>query len=272
MYNVSFNQKLYVLSQPIVAGIINVSPDSFYKSEHDDESILANVASMLQQGATIIDMGGCSTRPDGQLVSEQVEWQRLKHALSLIVRIFPDLIISIDTFRANIAYKAVVEYGVAMVNDVMGGQADPTMFSVVGKLNVPYVLTHNESVDSAMSDNQFIAQVIDYFKSKICMLKSFGVKDIIIDPGFGFSKTLEQNYVLLRRLNDLKIFNLPILVGLSHKSMIYKVLNTDAADTDFGTVVLESIALQNGADIVRTHNVNPTIDAITLLQKLSLPV
>ncbi len=270
MYNVLFNKKLCILDKPVVAGIINVSPESFYKSVSSDDMLLSSVGNMIEQGAAIIDIGGCSTRPGGEWVSEQVEWERIEHALSLIVKSFPNAVLSIDTFRSGIAYKAVNDFGVAMVNDVCGGMADEQMFSVAGSLNTPYVLTHNEPLADTLSGDDLIARVIDYFQLRIYALKQYGVKDIILDPGFGFGKSVSQNYILLHRLNELKIFNLPILVGLSHKSMIYKVLNVDAVATDSATVVMETYALLNGANIVRTHNVKAAIEAVKLLDYIRI--
>lgn len=271
MYNVSFNGKLFAFQNQIVMGIVNATPDSFYKFEGlDDNLLLKTVETHLSNGTTIIDIGGCSTRPDTEYASQDEEYERVKHALKVIRRQFPDIILSIDTFRSEVAQMAVQRFGVAMVNDISGGQLDNNMFFTVGQMGIPYILTHYNVTQSPKEGNEFIAEVINYFQERIYKLKQYGVKDIILDPGLGFGKSIQQNYMLLKRLGELKIFRLPILVGVSHKSMIYKTLDITASDTrcDFGTTTLETAALQNGADIIRTHNSRIASDTIKLLTQL----
>ncbi len=268
MYNVSFAGKLYSFSFPCVMGIVNVSPDSFYVSSAGDD-VSAIIDRHISDGATIIDIGGCSTRPNAVFVDETEEWNRVNRALTVIREAYPDVILSLDTFRSAVARKAVERFGVQMINDISGGQLDNDMFSVIGSMGVPYVLTHYRAESSPLAGDDFMSEVIDYFRQKICSLTQCGVKDIVLDPGFGFGKTPEQNYLLLNRLSELKIFGLPVLVGLSHKSMIYRLLNTDAEHADSGTVVCETVALLAGADIIRTHNVGNVTDAIKIIGKIN---
>ena len=269
MYNVSFNGKLFSLRNKIVMGIINVTPDSFYVSDGlDKDNIVHSVRSHLVAGATIIDIGGCSTRPNAEYATQDEEYERVDYALHVIRNNFPDINLSIDTFRSKVAAMAVEKYRVDMINDISGGRFDENMFDTAGKLGVPYVLTHNDTPDDSENIN-FIAEMIDFFQKDIYKLKKCGVKDIILDPGIGFGKTLNQNYLILHHLQDFKILGYPILVGVSHKSMISRTLNVKIDDErcENGTTVLETLALNNGADIIRTHNVIHTIDTIKLLKQ-----
>ena len=267
MYNVSFSGKLYSFSGSCVMGIVNVSPDSFYVSSAGSD-ILTVIDRHLSEGVQIIDLGGCSTRPNVVFADETEEWNRVSKALTAIRDAYPDVIVSLDTFRASVAQRAVEIFGVQMINDISGGQLDADMFPVAGSLGVPYILTHYRTNPSALTGSDFMSEVIDYFQRNISCLTQCGVKDIILDPGFGFGKTLEQNYLLLGRLSELKIFGLPILAGVSHKSMIYRLLGTDAAHAGNGTTVCETAALLAGADIIRTHNVRNVADAIKITEKL----
>lgn len=269
MYNVLLSNILYQISEPVVMGIVNVSSDSFYESATKDADIIALVKRHISEGAKVIDIGGCSTRPSSEYVSEKVELERVRHALELIRAQFADIALSVDTFRTSVARMAVEEYGVSVVNDISGGHFDNRMYEAVGSLGVGYVLTYFASELSDKRGDEYIAEVIDFFQGRIYELKQCGVKDIILDPGFGFGKSLEQNYLLLSRLADLRIFGLPILAGVSHKSMIYRVLGTDANGAGYGSTVAEFVAMQNGADIIRTHNVKSVSDGLKLLRKIN---
>ena len=246
--------KLLSLSKPLVMAIVNATTDSFaYRCRNISEAeILRVTAKAIQEGADIIDVGGCSTRPGSMPVSAEEEWRRLDIALRAIRRTYPKAIISADTFRADIARKAVEIYGVDIINDVSGG-GDPEMFRTVAELGVPYILTHN----CDLKEGDIVVQVLDFFVRKSDELHRLGVKDVIVDPGFGFKKTEAQNYELLHRLADLKHVQLPILVGLSRKSMFYKPLQTtpDSNLSLEATTKAHLEALQAGANILRVHDV-----------------
>ncbi len=265
--------KLLSLDEPIVMGIINVTPDSFYESCKNitECNVLTYAARALQEGATILDIGGYSTRPNAPEVTLEEEWKRINNTLSWIRRTFPDAILSIDTFRAEIARRAVTEYDVQIINDISGGTADEKMFQTVADLHVPYILTHMRGTPQTMQNQtdyaHLLAEIIDFFQQKVNHLHRLGVQDIILDPGFGFAKTLDQNYELLRKMHYLHTLNLPILVGVSRKSMIYKTLGISAEDALNGTTALHMLALQQGAKILRVHDVKAAQEAIQLYQK-----
>ncbi len=272
MHTIRLNNSLLLSGQPIVMGIINITPDSFYISCHSmtEREVLSCAEKALQDGATILDVGGYSSRPGGKDISEEEEWRRVSAACGWIRRAFPSAILSVDTFRSDIARKAVNDYGVQMINDISGGELDENMFATIAELQVPYVLMHMCGTPQDMHlcpqyDN-LLADMISYFEGKINRLHQMGVKDVILDPGFGFSKTMQQNYELLRKLHYLKTFNLPILVGVSRKSMIYKALDCSPQDALNGTTALNMLTLIQGANILRVHDVKQAVEVVQLYE------
>lgn len=262
------------LDTPRVMGILNVTSDSFYQgsrfqSEHD---ILAAAEKMLSDGTDIIDIGGYSSRPGAKDVSKEEEGNKVFSAIKLIKMEFPESVISVDTFRAEIALEAVETFGADMINDISGGDADPEMFRVIERLNVPYVMMHMrgtpETMQSLNEYDDIVADILKWFGEKIVRLHSVGVKDIIIDPGFGFSKNIAQNLEMLRRLNEFSVAGLPVLVGLSRKSTVWKTLGITADEALNGTTVLNTAALLNGADILRVHDVKEAKEAVKLVKAL----
>lgn len=262
------------LKIPKVMGILNITPDSFYKGSryNTDEEILRAATKMLEEGADILDVGGYSSRPGAQDISKKEEAGRVLKAIKIINRELPEAIISVDTFNAEIAHEAVLECGAQIINDISGGDLDEEMFSVIEKLNVPYIMMHMKGDSRSMQNNpvydDVVADILKWFGERIYRLQSVGVKDIIIDPGFGFGKTIDHNFDLLRRLGDFSIAGLPLMVGLSRKSMIWKTLDITADEALNGTSVLNAIALTNGADILRVHDVKETVQTIRLIMKL----
>jgi dihydropteroate synthase len=261
------------ISSPVVMGILNCTPDSFYEGSRLTESsaLVETALQMLEDGATFLDVGGYSTRPGAAEVSAQEELDRVLPAIEAILKAAPDALLSIDTFRADVARQAI-KAGAAFINDVSGGEADEAMFATVADLQVPYVLMHMRGTPQTMKEltqyDDLLLELVDYFQKKIYQLHALGVKDIILDPGFGFAKNIEQNYTLLKHLNYFKALNLPILVGLSRKSMVYKRLSIPVAESLNGTTVLNTVAVLNGADILRVHDVKEAVQAITLLNLL----
>jgi dihydropteroate synthase len=259
------------LSYPIVMGILNVTPDSFYDGGfHNDEiRLLEKVGHMLTDGASIIDIGGYSSRPGAKDVTEEEELKRVVPAVKAIVKEYPDAYISVDTFRSSVAEAAIGE-GAVMVNDISAGSLDKKMFALVGKLKVAYVLMHMrgnpQNMQTFTSYDNLLNEVIDFFQKKIYELHQHKVKDIIVDPGFGFAKTVDQNYDLLKHLNYFRLLNLPVLAGISRKSMIYKKLNTTSENALNGTTALNAIALMNRVSILRVHDVGEALEAITLFK------
>ena len=239
---------LYDLDEPLVMGILNMTPDSFYPASRfqNSEAMERRIAEIVEEGGKIIDVGGYSSRPNAADISSDTEKQRLKPALEYLKRYFPDVIVSVDTFRADIARWAVEEYGVAMINDISGGAIDERMFETVAQLQVPYILMHIRGTPQTMqyeTDYQDIMEdVMLYFAGKLRTLQLLGVNDIILDPGFGFSKTVDQNYELMRSLPQFSIFECPLLVGVSRKSMIHKFLNCSVEDSLNGTTILHTFA------------------------------
>ena len=271
------NGKLFVLDEPVVMGILNVTPDSFYDGGkfHSQSEVLAQVEKMIAEGASIIDVGGQSTRPKAEMISEAEELQRVIPVIEIIHKNFPDAIISIDTFRSQVVQKAVAA-GASIVNDISGGMLDHEMFATVGALNVPYILMHIQGTPETMQQNpvyeNVVREVREYFLHKIPLLRAAGVKDIILDVGFGFGKNTEHNFSLLKHLNEFRIFDLPILVGVSRKSMINRVLKTTPDQALNGTTVLNSIALLNGANLLRVHDVKEARQAIQLFKQYNAAV
>lgn len=266
--------KLLDLKVPKVMGILNITPDSFYKGSryNTDAEIVKAAATMLEEGADILDVGGYSSRPGAKDITIEEESERVLGAIRLINREFPDAIISVDTFRADVAMKAVSDYGAKIINDISGGEGDPDMFKTIEKLDMPYILMHMKGNPRTMQDNpvydDIIADILRWFGGKIFKLRSAGIKDIIIDPGIGFGKTTDQNFQLLRSLSEFSITGLPLLVGLSRKGMIWKTLDITADEALNGTTALNAVALMNGADILRVHDVKEAVQTIKLVSKL----
>lgn len=271
------NGKLFVLDEPVVMGILNVTPDSFYDGGkfHSQSEVLTQVEKMIAEGASIIDVGGQSTRPKADMISEAEEIQRVIPVIEIIHKNFPDAIISIDTFRSEVVKKAVAA-GASIVNDISGGTLDPEMFATVGALNVPYILMHIQGTPETMQQNpeyeNVVREVREYFLQKIPLLRATGLKDIILDVGFGFGKNTAHNFSLLKHLTEFRIFDLPILVGVSRKSMINRVLKTTPDQALNGTTVLNSIALMNGANLLRVHDVKEARQAIQLFKNYNAAV
>ena len=266
--------RLLDLEIPKVMGILNITPDSFYSGSryNTDDEILKAATRMLEDGAEILDVGGYSSRPGAKDISAAEESNRVLKVIKMINRECPEAIISVDTFRAEIAREAIVECGASIINDISGGDADINMFQVVRNLNVPYIMMHMKGDPRTMKNmtvyEDIVADILKWFGERIFTLKSAGVKDIIIDPGFGFGKTIEHNFELLRRLGDFSIAGLPVLVGISRKSMIWKTLNIDAEGALNGTTAINAIALFNGADILRVHDVKEAVETIKLIDKI----
>lgn len=266
--------KLLDLSIPKVMGILNITPDSFYAGSryNTEKEILSSAAQMLEDGADILDIGGYSSRPGAKDISVEEESTRVLKAIKLINREFPEAIISVDTFRADIAREAVVECGAKMINDISGGDADSKMFLILENLNVPYILMHMKGTPLTMQDKpvygDVVADILKWFGDRIFKLNSAGLKDIIIDPGLGFGKTIGNNFELIRRLGEFSIAGLPVIVGLSRKSMIWKTLNISADEALNGTTALNAIAIMNGADILRVHDVKEAVQTIQLIKRI----
>ena len=262
------------LKIPKVMGILNITPDSFYPGSryNSDKDIIRAAVRMMEEGADILDVGGYSSRPGAKDISVEEESNHVLKAIKLINMELPEAIISVDTFRSDVAREAVVEYGAHMINDISGGDADSKMFLIVENLNVPYIMMHMKGEPGTMQDNpvyeDVVADILKWLGERIFKLKSAGVKDLIIDPGFGFGKTIDQNFELLKRLGDFSIAGLPVLVGVSQKSMIWKTLNITADVALNGTTALNAVAIFNGADILRVHDVKEAVQTIKLVRKI----
>lgn len=270
---INCNGQLIDLTTPKVMGIVNVTPNSFYDGGKlsDEKSVLLQVEKMLTDGATFIDVGGYSSKPNAEFVSEEEELQRVIPIIKTIVKEFPETILSIDTFRSQVA-KQSVENGVAIVNDISAGSLDENMMRTVAQLRVPYIMMHMKGTPKTMQSltqyDDLLKEILFYFSEKITIARSFGISDVIVDPGFGFAKTLEQNFELLNKLELLQMLELPLLIGISRKSMIYKTLNTDAEHALNGTTSLNTISLMKGAKILRVHDVKEAVECVQLYQKL----
>ena len=258
-YMLNVKGQLMDLSQPKVMGILNVTPDSFYSESRvqTEREIVVRAREFMNQGAAILDIGACSTRPDSTLASEENEIQRMRLGLQTLRRELPQVVLSVDTFRPNVARMAVEEYGADIINDVSGGCGE--MFRLVAKMGVPYVLT---STDGTLHD------MLLTFAAKVQQLRDLGQKDIILDPGFGFGKTLEENYEVMREMERLLVLDLPLLVGISRKSMIYRHLGFSPAESLNGTTVLNTISLMKGASILRVHDVREAVEAVRIVEKM----
>ncbi|MDL2261957.1 dihydropteroate synthase [Bacteroidales bacterium OttesenSCG-928-I21] len=271
--NIKVKNKLLNFDTPLVMGIVNLTPDSFFSNSRvkNIDQAKKRIEEMFDLGADIIDIGAMSTRPKAEIISEQEEWDRLKDVLEVIVKYFPNKIFSIDTYRSEIVRRAVKDYGVSIVNDISGGEYDDKMFHIVADCNVPYVLMHINGSQQTMHDivnyKYLVEDILLYFSQKISKLKLIGISDIIIDIGFGFSKTIDQNYTLLNELKKFEILESPILAGLSRKTMIWKHLNITPDEALNGTTVLNTIALNNGANILRVHDVKEAKQCVELFCK-----
>ncbi|RHR55650.1 dihydropteroate synthase [Parabacteroides sp. AF17-28] len=262
------------LETPLVMGILNITPDSFYADsrKQTEAAIEERIQTILSEGGQIIDIGGYSSRPDAVEVSPEEEMSRLAFALKILNVHYPDTPLSVDTFRADVARRCVEEYGVAIVNDISGGELDREMFDTVARLHVPYIMMHMRGTPQTMQQHtdytDMMEEIMLYFAGKVRRLRLLGVNDIILDPGFGFSKTVDQNYALMSHLREFGEFGLPLLVGVSRKSMIYKFLGGTPADSLNGTTVLNTFALMNGADILRVHDVRAAVEAVKIVNQL----
>ena len=271
---INVNGQLMELQSPQVMGILNITPDSFYAGsrKQTEADILSRTRQILEEGASIIDIGAYSSRPNADHISPDDEMQRLRTALHLINRDFPDAVISIDTFRADVARMCVEEYGAAIINDISAGQMDEQMFTTIAQLGVTYIIMHMQGTPQDMQTNphyeNLLKEVFFYFSEKVQRLRDLGVKDIILDPGFGFGKTLEHNYQLMNHLEEFSVFDLPLLVGISRKSMIYKLLESTPEEALNGTSILNTIALLKGANFLRVHDVKAATEAIAIVQKM----
>ena len=268
--SINLGGELVDFTVPIVMGIVNVTPDSFYDGgKMEDESVmLASVEKMVEDGVSIIDVGAISTQPGAQLISTKVELGRLLPAVKAIRKSFPKIPISIDTFRSWVAVRVIDEIGPIIVNDISGGSLDSKMFETIGKLRMPYILSHIQGTPRNMQEDpqydDIIKDISTYFSEKVKRLTKLGVTDVIIDPGFGFGKNMEHNYELLNRLDSFKVFQLPVMVGLSRKSMIWKALETTPENALNGTTVTNTLALLGGADILRVHDVKEAVEAVKI--------
>ena len=262
------------LETPLVMGILNITPDSFYADsrKQTEAAIEERIQTILSEGGQIIDIGGYSSRPDAVEVTPEEEMSRLAFALKILNAHYPDTPLSVDTFRADVARRCVEEYGVAIVNDISGGDLEHIVVDTVARLHVPYIMMHMRGTPQTMQQHTDYADMMEdimlYFAGKVRRLRLLGVNDIILDPGFGFSKTVEQNYALMSHLREFGEFGLPLLVGVSRKSMIYKFLGGTPADSLNGTTVLNTFALMNGADILRVHDVRAAVEAVKIVNQL----
>lgn len=274
-YSLNAGGKLIELERPIVMGILNATPDSFYNASRmeGEKEIAHRALQIISEGGDIIDVGAYSTRPGADEVTLEEEMNRLRYALDIVTKVAPEAIISVDTFRADVAKMCVEECGAHIVNDISGGTMDRRMFRTVAHLGVPYVLTHIQGTPQTMQQQcqyeDLIADIMLYFSQCVNDLRALGVKDIILDPGFGFGKTLAQNYELMQHLDDFSEFDLPLLVGVSRKSMIHQLLGVTPAESLTGTIALQTVALTKGANIIRAHDVREAVESIRIVQAVA---
>ncbi|MFM1753563.1 MAG: hypothetical protein RLZZ236_502 [Bacteroidota bacterium] len=266
--------QLIDLSKPKVMGILNLTPNSFFDGGKylDEAAIVAQVQKMLSEGATFIDIGAYSSKPNAEFVSVEEELSRIVPVMELLVRQFPAILISIDTFRSEVA-EASIQKGAALINDISAGKLDDKMLGIIAKYKVPYVMMHMRGTPQTMSTltayDDVVKEVLFYFSERIAAARNLGIKDVIVDPGFGFAKTLQQNYELLQKLELFQQLNLPVLAGISRKSMIYKILNNSANESLNGTTALNTIALYKGASILRVHDVKEAMECVALFNQLN---
>lgn len=272
---INVNGSLLDLSTPCVMGILNVTPDSFYAGSRmqTETEIALRAKQIVDEGALIIDIGAYSSRPNAENISPQEEMNRLRTGLEILRKTQPDAVISVDTFRADVARMCVEEYGVAIINDIAAGEMDQDMFRTVADLNVPYIMMHMQGTPQGMQQqphyDNLLKEVFQYFARKVQQLRDLGVKDMILDPGFGFGKTVAHNYELLAHLEEFRIFELPLLVGVSRKSMIYRILGTTPQEALNGTTVLDTICLLKGANILRVHDVRQAVEAVKIVEAMN---
>ena len=273
MKTINCKGNLIDLSTPKVMGVINLTPDSFYDGGKltSEKEILLQANKMLQEGATFLDLGAYSSRPGAQFVSEKEEIHRLLPVIKILLNEFPETLLSIDTFRSNVANESIYA-GASLINDISAGKLDDHMFKIIAQHQVPYVMMHMRGTPETMMQNtdytNLTKEVIYYFSERIAKARSFGINDLIVDPGFGFSKTLDQNYELFNDLELFRYLNVPLLIGISRKSMIQKKIKTTAADSLNGTTALHAIAIQKGVSILRVHDAKEAFETINLLQNL----
>ena len=266
--------QLLDLDYPRVMGILNVTPDSFYADsrKQSEEEIIARVQQIHDEGGEIIDLGAYSSRPNADHISTAEEMSRLQKALKIINQNFPNAILSVDTFRADVAKMCVEEYGVAIINDIAAGMMDDRMFTTVAQLGVPYIMMHMQGTPQDMQKDphydNIVKEILYYFSEKVQRLRDLGAKDLILDPGFGFGKTVAHNYELMEHMEEFSIFELPILVGISRKSMIYKLLGGGPDNALNGTSVLNTVALMKGANILRVHDVKEAVEVVKMITTL----
>lgn len=272
--SIEIKGKLIGAEQAMVMGILNITPDSFYEGsrKQTENEILSATEGMLADGASILDLGAYSSRPMAKHISEEEEWERLDWVLNIITKKYPDVIVSVDTFRAEIA-KRSLESGADIINDISGGELDANMYEVISKFNCTYIMMHMKGTPQTMQSlnqyNDMLGELHQYFKSKIAKLKELNFNKIIIDPGFGFAKDIDQNFELLKKCEELCTLERPMLIGLSRKSMIYKTLGITANEALNGTTALNMVALQKGASILRVHDVKEAVECVKLWEKLN---
>ena len=275
MFTLNCKGRILVIDKPIVMGIINITPDSFYKGSRIQQAdeLLEKAATLLSEGATILDMGGQSTRPGSEFLLADEEIPRIIPAIELVHKHFPEAIISVDTFWSSVATEAV-QSGASIINDISAGSIDPYMYETVARLGVPYVLMHMKGNPQNMQQNpvyeNLVTEVLDFFITQTANLRAAGVNDIIIDPGFGFGKTVAQNFLLFKNMNAFKMLDCPLLVGISRKSMVTRTLEISALNALNGTTVLNTLGLMHGAQILRVHDVKETMEAIRIYEAYSL--
>lgn len=273
-YSINVNGKLIDLAEPQVMGILNVTPDSFYSGsrKQTEEDIRNRVKQIINEGGQMIDIGAYSSRSGADDVSTREEMARLRHGMKIVNEMAPDMPVSVDTFRADVAKMCVEELGVGIINDISGGELDKRMFETVAKLGVPYILMHMKGTPQTMQQaphyDDLMKEIMLYFAEKIQKLRDLGQKDIILDPGYGFAKTIEHNYELLGHQEMLHVFELPLLVGISRKSMIYRLLGSSPEESLNGTSVLNTIALQKGASILRVHDVKECVEVVKIVKMM----
>ena len=274
-YTLNVRGRLLDLSKPQVMGILNVTPDSFYAGSRmeTEEAVRRRVRQIIAEGGSMIDVGAYSSRPGAADVSAEEEMERLRRGMRIVREEAPEIPVSVDTFRADVAKMAVEELGVDIINDISGGELDKEMFKTVAKLGVPYILMHMKGTPQTMQQaphyEDLMKEVMLYFAEKVQQLRDLGQKDIVLDPGYGFAKTIDHNYELLKHQEMLEVFELPLLVGVSRKSMIYRFLGSSPEEALNGTTVLNTLALQKGANILRVHDVKEAVEVVRLVEKFS---
>ena len=274
-FSLNLNGKLYELSSPKVMGILNVTPDSFYAGsrKQTEEDIKSRCREIIEEGGDIIDIGAYSSRPDAEHILAEEEKRRLRTGLEILRNEYPEAIVSVDTFRADVAEMCVKEYNVNIINDISAGEMDKEMFNTVARLQVPYIMMHMKGTPQDMQKSpqytSLMKEIFMYFSEKVYKLHEMGVNDLILDPGFGFGKTLEHNYELMNHLEEFSLFNLPVLVGISRKSMIYKLLGNTPSEALNGTTALNTIALLKGANILRVHDVKEAVETVRIVTALN---